>query len=179
MMMPDSTQPVLEYSMPCQGSLPTPCSKANLTISSPVHILSEIVGIDQKVFEWSIRALRESCSDEKCEHREAIARLQAEWGRLQTRIDAMSVDKLDGRIEEASDERMRAQWPDEQERCERDIERHRATDDWYMDRASRSSIWARTLHLFMAQSAKEKRYLPAFELDLGGGHARRRVQGTF
>jgi hypothetical protein len=39
---------------------------------------------------------------------------------------------------------MRAQWRDEQERCERDIERHRAADDSYMDQASISSAWART-----------------------------------
>ncbi len=89
--------------------------------------------IDQEVFDWIVRALRESCSDEKREHKDAIARLQAEWDRLQTRIDAMYVDKLDGRIEEGFYKHMRAQWRDEQERCERDIERHRTADDCYMD----------------------------------------------
>ena len=102
------------------------------------------LGIDQEVSEWIVRALRESCSDEKREHNEAIARLQAEWDRLQKRIDAMYVDKLDGRIEEGFHTRTRAQWRDEQERCERDIERHRAADDFIWIRVSRSSAWART-----------------------------------
>ena len=78
-----------------------------------------------EVFDWVVRALRESCSDEKREHSDAITRIQAEWDpRLQKRIDAMYVDKLDGRIDEGFYKRMRAQWRDEQERCERDIERH-------------------------------------------------------
>ena len=63
--------------------------------------------IDEDVFEWIVRALRESCSYEKREHNDAIARLQAEWNRLQKRIDAMYVDKLDGRIEEGFYMRLR------------------------------------------------------------------------
>ena len=46
-------------------------------------------------------ALRQSHADEKQFHDEAIARLQAEYTRLQGRIDAMYVDKLDGRIDAA------------------------------------------------------------------------------
>jgi hypothetical protein len=38
--------------------------------------------IDLEVFGWIVRALPESCSDEKREH-------QTEWDRLQTRIEAM------------------------------------------------------------------------------------------
>jgi site-specific DNA recombinase len=76
---------------------------------------------------------RESCADEKKEHSEAITRLQAEWDRLQRQVDAMYIDKLDGRIDDSFYRRMRGQWRDEQERCERDIERHRTADDSYMD----------------------------------------------
>lgn len=103
-----------------------------------------------------LRALRESCSDEKREHSDAIARIQTEWDRLQKRIDAMYVDKLDGRIDEGFYKRTRAQWRDEQERCERDIERHRAADDSYMDQGVQLLNLAQNAHqFFMAQPAKE------------------------
>jgi len=121
--------------------------------------------IDDEVFEWIVRALRESCSDEKREHSDAIARLQAEWDRLQKHIDAMYVDKLDGRIDEGFYKRTRAQWRDEQERCERDIERHRAADDSYMDQGIQLLDLARNAHqLFRTQPAKEKRRLLNFLL---------------
>ena len=121
--------------------------------------------IDNEVFEWVVRALRESCSDEKREHSDAIARIQAEWDRLQKRIDAMYVDKLDGRIDEGFYRRTRAQWRDEQERCERDIEHHRAADDSYMDQGIQLLNLAQNARqLFMAQPAKEKRRLLNFLL---------------
>ncbi len=121
--------------------------------------------IDQEVFDWIVRALRESCSDEKREHSDAIARLQVEWDRLQKRIDAMYVDKLDGRIEEGFYKRMRAQWRDEQERCERDMERHRGADDSYMDQGIQILSLGQNAHrLFAAQPAKEKRSLLNFLL---------------
>ena len=44
-------------------------------------------------------ALRASHADEKREHEEAIRRIQAEYDRLQDRIDAMYVDKLDGVVD--------------------------------------------------------------------------------
>jgi len=121
--------------------------------------------IDDEVHEWIVRALRDSCADEKREHNDAIARLQAEWDRLQKRIDAMYVDKLDGRVEERFYKRMRAQWRDEQERCEHDIERHRAADDSYMDQGIQILSLAQNAHqLFASQPAKEKRNLLNFLL---------------
>jgi site-specific DNA recombinase len=121
--------------------------------------------IDEEVFDWIIRALRESCADEKREHGEAIARIQAEWDRLQKRVDTMYIDKLDGKIDDDFYRRMRAQWRDEQERCERDIERHRAADDSYMDQGIEILNLAQKAHrMFAAQPAKEKRKLLNFLL---------------
>lgn len=75
----------------------------------------------------------------------------------------MYVDKLDGRIDEGFYKRMRAQWRDEQERRERDIERHRAADDSYMDQGIQILNLAQNAHrLFAAQPAKEKRSLLNF-----------------
>ncbi len=43
-------------------------------------------------------------------HDDATERLQAKYARLQHRLDAMYVDKLDGRIDAASFDRMAATW---------------------------------------------------------------------
>jgi site-specific DNA recombinase len=121
--------------------------------------------IDEEVFDWIVRALRESCADEKREHSEAIARIQAEWDRLQKRVDTMYIDKLDGKIDDDFYRRMRAQWRDEQERCEREIERQRAADDSYMDQGIQILNLAQNAHrVFAAQPAEEKRKLLNFLL---------------
>ena len=82
---------------------------------------------------WVREALRESHADEKREHEEAIARLQAEYNRLQDRIDAMYVDKLDGQIDADFFDRKAGEWRDEQSRCLRDIERHQNANQSYLD----------------------------------------------
>ncbi len=112
---------------------------------------------DDDVFEWVSRALKDSCADEKREHAEAIARLEKERNRLQQRIDAMYIDKLDGRVSEEFYDRMRTQWRDEQARCAKDIERHEMADDSYMDEGIELLKLAKDAHrLFEKQSAKEK-----------------------
>jgi hypothetical protein len=49
---------------------------------------------------WVQEALHSSHADKRREQEEAIARLRAEYDRLQRRLDAMYVDKLDGRIKD-------------------------------------------------------------------------------
>src|SRR5512132_2000371 len=56
---------------------------------------------DDEVLDWVREALRQSHADEKRDHEEAIARLQTQYDRLQNRLHAMYVDKLDGRIDTA------------------------------------------------------------------------------
>jgi hypothetical protein len=81
---------------------------------------AELLGrmsFDDEVLDWMRAALHESHADEKREHEAAITRLQAEYDRLQNRIHAMYVDKLDGRVDTAFFERMLAEWRAEQDHC--------------------------------------------------------------
>ena len=55
-------------------------------------------------------ALRQSHQDERRFRDEAVARLRAESTHLQTRIDNMYVDKLDGNIPAAYYEQKAAEW---------------------------------------------------------------------
>jgi site-specific DNA recombinase len=65
---------------------------------------SQLLGrltLDQEVLTWVRDALRASHAEEKREHEAAIGRLRAEYGRLQSRMHAMYVDKLDGNVDGA------------------------------------------------------------------------------
>ena len=56
---------------------------------------------DDEVLDWVRDALHDSHAEERREHEEAIKRLRAKYDRLQNRIHAAYVDKLDGAIEPA------------------------------------------------------------------------------
>lgn len=63
----------------------------------------------------------------------AIARLQTEYRRLQNRIDAMYLDKLDGRIDTAFFDNKSAEWRAEQDRLLRDVATHQAANQTYIE----------------------------------------------
>ena len=120
---------------------------------------------DDEVLEWVRQALHTSHADERREHEEAIKRLRAEYDRLQARIDAMYIDKLDGKIGGEFYERMAAQWREEQTRCLSEIERYQEAEQSYMDEGVQILELARNAQtLFEGQSAREKRRLLNFVL---------------
>ena len=109
------------------------------------------------------RALKESCTDEKREHSQAVARLEKERGRIQHRIDAMYIDKLDGKVSPEFYDRMLAQWRDQQDTCARDIARLQAADDTYMNEGVKLLEMAQGAHRrFGERSAAEKSNLLKF-----------------
>ncbi|MGA7383623.1 MAG: hypothetical protein WBW81_02675 [Methylocella sp.] len=73
-----------------------------------------ILKFEDEVLEWVRDALHASHADERHEHEEAIKRLQIEHKRLQDRIHAIYVDKLDGLIDTAFFDKMSSQWREEQ-----------------------------------------------------------------
>ena len=120
---------------------------------------------DDDVLDWVREALHASHADERREHEKAIKRQRAEYGRLQARIDAMYIDKLDGKIGGDFFDRMAGQWREEQTRCLRDIERHQEAEQVYMDEGVQILELARNARaLFERQTAREKRRLLNFVL---------------
>ena len=108
---------------------------------------TELLGrlkFDDEVLEWVRDALDASHADERREHEEAIKRLRAEYDRLQNRIHAMYVDKLDGKVDGVFFEQMSNQWREEQDRCQREIERHQTADKSYLEEGVRFSNWRGT-----------------------------------
>jgi len=123
------------------------------------------LAFDEEVMGWMTEALRQSHEDERRDHAEAMTRLQAEYARLQNRIAAMYVDKLDGRVETLFFDRKAAEWRAEQDRLMRAIESHQAADQTYLEEGIRLLELGRRAHeLFQKQEAREKRRLLDFVL---------------
>jgi DNA invertase Pin-like site-specific DNA recombinase len=116
------------------------------------------LSFDDEVLGWVREALYASHADEKRAHDAAIERLQTEHKRLQSRLDAMYVDELDGRVDGAFFERMSAECRAEQDRCLREIERHQTANKSYMDEGVQLLELARNVQrLFERQEPREKR----------------------
>ena len=126
---------------------------------------SSVYRFDDEVLEWVRDALHASHADERCENQEGIKRHQAEHKRLQDRINALYVDKLDGLVDTAFYDRMSNQWREEQNRCQREIERHQNADQSYKDEGVALLDLARDVkRLFAKQQPREKRRLLNFVL---------------
>ncbi|MHB8509000.1 MAG: recombinase family protein [Candidatus Dormibacteria bacterium] len=125
--------------------------------------LLEGIALEPEVIDWITKALKESHQDEKRFHDEAISRLQAEYTTLQNRLDAMYVDKLDGRIENAFFERMSASWRGEMERIADATEEHRTANRSYLDEGIRLlELGGRAAEMFRVQGSEKRRELLRF-----------------
>jgi site-specific DNA recombinase len=155
------------YADKCQGN-PASCRRRYVREEVLEQQFTELLGrlkFDDEVLEWVRDALHASYADERREHEDAIKRHQAEYKRLQDRINAMYVDKLDGLVDVAFFERMSNQWREEQNRCLRDIERHQEADKCYMDEGVQLLELVRNAQrLFAKQEPREKRRLLNFVL---------------
>ncbi len=153
------------YADKCQGN-PAYCRRKYVREEVLEAQFTELLGrlrFDDEVLEWVRDALHASHADERREHEEAIKRLEAEAKRLNDRIHAMYVDKLDGLVDTAFFEKMSNQWREEQVRCQREIERHRNADKSYLGEGIALLDLARNAQrLFAKQEPREKRRLLNF-----------------
>ena len=103
------------------------------------------------------RALQESRVDQRKEHDEAIKGLQVEYDRLQSRLQALYVDKIDGTVDKAFFEKLSKDWRVEQSRCLEEIARHQNADQAYMTEGSRLLDLAQNAHkIFGRQKAAQQ-----------------------
>ena len=93
-----------------------------------------------------------------------IAKLQREHRRLQDRIDAMYMDKLDGRIDNEFFDRKAGEFRAHQCRIMRDTEAHQAANRNYIEEGIKLLELAHKARLFETQPPSEKRKLLDFVL---------------
>jgi hypothetical protein len=123
------------YADKCRDS-PAACRRRYVREEVLEKQFTDLLGhlqFDDEVVEWVREALYASHADERREHEQAIRRLQAEHKRIGDRINAMYLDKLDGRVDGSFFDKTSAGWREEQSRCLREIERHQSAEQSYMD----------------------------------------------
>ena len=130
--------------------------------------LSALVGrlsFGNAALRWMSEALRQSHADQKKEHDAAIARHQGEHKRLQDRLHAMYLDKLDGRIDTAFFDKTSGEWRDRQEQLVREIAFLQVADRSYLEEGILLLELAQgAQHIFDEQVPDEKRRLLKFVL---------------
>lgn len=125
--------------------------------------LTEAMGsleVDEELLEWVRAAWDDGRAQTNLAHEAAIDRLEAEAQRLQKRLDAMYVDKLEGRIEEVQFARLSNQWQLEQVEALRQIQSRRAALKSKSDEGVRLLEFANeALATFENQDPAQKRRL--------------------
>jgi site-specific DNA recombinase len=121
--------------------------------------------LDSEVIEWVREALRQSQQDERRCHREAVERLQSQYSALQSRIEAMYLDRLHGRIDTTFFDRKASEWRSEQDQLSRELQNLRGSDQTYLSEGVKLlELAGKARELFLIQSAREKRRLLNFLL---------------
>lgn len=121
------------------------------------------IQMDEDVLQWVVRALKESHTDEKRYHNEVISKLQGKYKKLQERIDAMYVDKLDGKISQDFYDTKSDEWRQEQEEIRSKIEKHESANISYMEEGIKIlELAQKAAVLYDAQEMTEKRRLLKF-----------------
>jgi site-specific DNA recombinase len=139
------------------------CARSYWSRSSPNFSAS--YGSTTKCSNGYGESFHASHADERRDHEEAIKRLRGEHKRLGDRINAMYLDKLDGRVDSTFFDKMSAQWREEQNRCLREIERHESAEQSYMDEGVQIlELASNARKLFERQEPREKRRLLNFLL---------------
>ena len=147
-----------------KGKCPEPYTREEILEERFGQLLRGI-SFRKEILDWIVTALRESHVDEKAFHDEAIARLQTEYRRLQNRIAAMYLDKLDGRIDTAFFDGKSAEWRAEQDRLLRDVATHQVANQTYIEEGVQLLHLAHRAHdLFERQEPAQKRRLLNFLL---------------
>jgi site-specific DNA recombinase len=121
------------------------------------------IDIGEPALQLVSEGLKSSHMDQAKEHAAAITRLQAEYDRIQSRIQAMYVDKLDAKVDPGMFERLSADWRKQQNRCLREIERRQSADQHYLEEGVTILEMARNAQrLFDSEEPMQKRRLLNF-----------------
>jgi len=121
------------------------------------------IQMDKEVVEWVVAALKESHGDEKRYHDKMISNLQSQYQKLQSRIDAMYIDKLDGKIDQGNYDHKSEEWRREQANVLRKIDRHQEANRLYLDEGLQILELAQNaVSLYEKQEMKEKRRILDF-----------------
>jgi site-specific DNA recombinase len=145
-----------------KGKCPEPYAREEVLEACFADLLKGLV-FDDQVMDWIVDALHQSHADEKKFRRDAIARLQDEQSKIQTRLDKLYDDRLDGFIEPDFFERKAREWRQTQKRLTDQIaEYENAAQDYVQDGVRLLELAKKAYFLFKQQNSSEKRKLLNF-----------------
>ena len=129
-------------------------------LDKKLSALVKRVEVPSEIAEWIKEALLESHKDEKLHHDTQIRSLETQYKKLQSRIDAMYIDKLDGKINEDYFLEKSGEWRREQEELREAIERHEKANVNYLSHGvSILELARKAYRLYLKQKPAEKRKL--------------------
>jgi DNA invertase Pin-like site-specific DNA recombinase len=147
-----------------KGKCPEPYTREEVLEEKFTGLLKGIA-FSEETLVWVRQALRESHRDERQLHDDAISKLQCEHRRLQGRVDAMYMDKVDGRIGNAFFDAKAAETRAAQAAIMRDLAAHQTANRSYIEEGVQLLELAQHAHvLFESQPPVEKRKLLDFVL---------------
>ncbi len=136
------------------------CSEKYVREEEVARQFGEALGaikLDEDVLEWVVKALKESHQDEKKYHDEQITLLQGQYTKLQHRLDAMYIDKLDGNIAQGFYDQKSMEWRTEQDKILDKIEKHKNANRSYLDEGVKLlKLSQKAVRLYKQQPMHEK-----------------------
>lgn len=121
------------------------------------------ITISDDVLSWLVQALGESHQEEKDFHNRMISQLQAEYRRLQDRMDRAYEDKLDGKIPEDFFLNKLQEWKDKQNEISSKLRSYQEANTNYLVEGSKLLELANKAYsLYLRQNPHEKAKLVKF-----------------
>ncbi len=119
--------------------------------------------IDGDVITWVKKALKESHNDEKTYHNGRILFFENKYRQIQKRLDALYIDKLDGKISELFFNQKNIEWRSEQSEIVRLLNEHQSANKVYLAEGIKLlELAQRAVSLYEKQNIMEKRRLLNF-----------------
>src|SRR5262249_29202924 len=142
-----------------RGKCPEPYTRQEVLTREFGDLLGELV-IPQPILEWLGDAVLSSDRTEQAARAQTIKKLQARWEQIQSRIETMYLDKLDGRITEEFFNKHSDGWRREQNGLLGKIQEIQHATPAPLDQAIDTlRLTSRASELFLEQPAAEQRRL--------------------
>jgi site-specific DNA recombinase len=137
---------------------PEPYTREEQLTTNLTNVLRELV-VPKAITDWLRAALKESDVTQTRAREQALQHAQAEYDRLNQRIETMYLDKLDGRITNDFYDEKAAAWRQTQVELQRRIHELRTTTQNYEDAINSIETTSTLCKAFPTQSASEQRRL--------------------
>ena len=142
-----------------RGKCPEPYTRQEVLTTEFAAVLRDLV-IPQPVLDWLSDAVLESDRSGQAARQQSIMRLKAQHERIETRIRAMYLDKLDGRVAQDFYDEKAAEWRTEQGDLLRKIRNIQCAAPAPIDQAvDVIRLTSRASELFLEQTFSEQRRL--------------------